>query len=191
MQIVEDQHHRSVLRGAVQQIRDRVEEPCLLEPRLGPDRIGRLDDRDEASDLAAVFGHMRVDNVGVETGQGRAQGFGEGLVGHCEVFLAATEQNERALVVRAPSRRRHQAGLAHARFTGDEHSAARTRGRRVARDTQDVELRCSGRRAAPPASQPAPAARVRVVLAAASTRIVHAGTGSAMPFRMSSPTASY
>ena len=105
----------------MQQIRHRVEEPGLLERGLGPDGLVRLDGRDQAPDLATVLRHMGRHHLGIEAGQPRPQGLGEGLVGHRQVFLAATEEHERTLVVGAASQRRHQAGLAHPRFTGDEH----------------------------------------------------------------------
>ena len=175
--------------GALQQIGHRVEEPGLLQRGLGPDGLGRVDGRDQAPDLATVFRHMGRHHLGVEAGQPRPQGLGEGLVGHRQVFLAATEEHQRTLVMGAAGQRRHQAGLAHPRFTGDEHRATLTRARRLERDAQHVELRRPGRPPAPPASPPAPPAETAPP-AAASTRMVHAGTGSAMPLRMSSPTAS-
>ena len=43
------------------------------------------------------------------------------------VFLAATEEHERALVMARRATRRHQAGLAHPRLSGDEHGDAHPR----------------------------------------------------------------
>ena len=140
VQIVEHEHHRSDLGGAPQQIRHRVEEPGLLERRRGPDGFVRLDGRDEAPDLATVLRHMGRHHVGVETGQPRPQGLGEGLVRDREVFRTATVEHQRALVVGATGHRRDQAGLAHPRFTGDEHGATLTRARRLERRAQHVEL---------------------------------------------------
>ena len=50
-----------------------------------------------------------------------SQRLGEGLVRHRQVLLAATEQHQRTFVVGPAGQRRHQPGLAHPRFTPDEH----------------------------------------------------------------------
>ena len=110
---------------------------------LGPDRVGRVDGRDQAPDLAAVRGHVGRHHLGVERRHPCSQGLGEGLVRHRQVLLAATEEHQRALVVGPAGERRHQAGLAHARFTGDEHRATLARARRLERGAQPVELGAS------------------------------------------------
>ena len=115
--------------------------------------------------------HVGRHHLGVEAGQPRPQGLGEGLVGHRQVFLAATEQHQRAFVVGAASQRRHQAGLAHSRLTGDEHGATLARARRLERGAQHGRAPRPGRRPAPLASPPAPPATDRPLVARRRTRI--------------------
>ena len=141
VEIVQHQHHRPVLRSPVQQIGHRVEQPGLLERRLGPNGFGGLDGRHEPADLATVSGHMGLHDCGVETVEPPTQGLGERLVGHGEVFLAATEQHQRALLMGSTSQRRHQTGLAHPRLTGDEYPPTLAGARRLERGAKHLELR--------------------------------------------------
>ena len=112
----------------------------LLERGLGPDRLGGVDGRDQASDLAAVGGHVGRHHRGVQLWHPCSQRLGEGLVRHGQVLFAATEEHQRALLVGLAGERRHEAGLADARFTSDEHRSSLARARRLERGAQPVEL---------------------------------------------------
>src|SRR5437899_1627436 len=128
MQVIEHEHDGCIFGRALEQVDHRTEEQIALGLGLARSRRRSGDTArkvgDEARELAATRGHVRMQQAARCVAYQMRERFGPRLIRGTQVFVAVAGEYDRAIVVRAAREVCSQGRLADSRFPGDDYRPA-------------------------------------------------------------------